>query len=80
MCMNFTYKHMIWMYFSYFFLIEKFWYYLFYGIVLVLWVWTNLDKKIDPYNNILGIKEDMVYALVFCLKRVRGWNWVFIEV
>ena len=39
--------------FSYFFLIEKFWYYLFYGVVLVLWVWTNLDKEIDPYINIM---------------------------
>jgi len=60
------------MYFSFFFLIEKFWYYLFYGIVLVLWVWTNLDKEIDPYTYILGTKEEMVYVLKFLLEVHMG--------
>jgi hypothetical protein len=42
------------------------------------WVWTNLDKEIDPYTNILGTKEEIVYALKFLLEVRTGTNWVFI--
>lgn len=38
----------------------------------MLWVWTNLDKEIDPYTNILGTKKRMVYALVFLLEVRTG--------
>jgi len=41
-------------------------------LFLAFWVWTNLDKEIDPYTNNLGIKEVMVYALVFLLKARTG--------
>jgi len=47
-------------------------------LFLVLWVWTNLDKKIDPYTNILGTKEEMVYALKFLLEVHTGEQIGFI--
>ena len=56
------------MYFSYFFLLRSFDTIYFLALFLVLWVWTNLNKKIDPYTNILGTKEEMVYALKFLLE------------
>jgi len=31
-----------------------------------------LDKEIDPYTNILGTKEEMVYALEFLLEVRTG--------
>jgi len=37
-----------------------------------------LDKKIDPYTNILGTKEEMVYALKFLLEVHTGEQIGFI--
>jgi len=37
--------------------------------------------KLTPYTNILGIKDQMMYALVFCLKRTGtklGFYWIVI--
>ena len=45
-------------------------------LFLVLWVWTNLDKEIDPYINVIGTKDD-IWSLM-CDESVRGdKNWVF---
>jgi len=36
-----------------------------------------LDKEIDPYTNILGTKEEMVYALKFLLELRTGDKFGF---